>query len=95
MSNDSLSFDRLAAAIAKEANITIKEAGRILTATITVLKNSAHEGRDVILSGYGRLRVKHRGACTKVVPGKGAVEIPAKKVLSLMVNPTFAEELAS
>ena len=69
-------------AIAGHAELTKREAGLALDATMDAITASLKHGQDVTLQGFGTFSVKQREARTGRNPQTGeAIEIPASKTV--------------
>ena len=62
-------------------HLTKKDADRLLTTTIEIIKKTVKKGEDVSLVGFGTFARAKRAARTGVNPSTGEkIKIPAKKV---------------
>ena len=67
-------------AVAKEANVTKKEAGVVVNATLDSITKSLVEGESVQLIGFGTFEIRARKARTGHNPRTGeAIKIKASK----------------
>ena len=67
-------------AIATDAAISKKDAGKALNATIDAITASLEKGEKVVLPGFGTFEVREKAATTARNPRTGeTIEVPAKK----------------
>src|SRR5205823_9035220 len=66
--------------IAKEANLTQKQAAQVLEVTLETIRQALQEGHEVRLVGFGSFRVRQSAARRGVNPRNGQnIEVPAKE----------------
>ena len=69
----------LARRISKEAKLSQKQAGEVLEATLTAIREALQEGQEVRLVGFGSFKVRQSAARKGVNPRSGEnIEVPAK-----------------
>ena len=65
--------------IAKQANLTQKQASDVLEVTLKSIRESLQEGNEVRLVGFGSFKVRKSAARKGVNPrNREAIEVPAK-----------------
>ncbi len=66
--------------IAKEANISQKQASEALEAALTAIREALQEGDEVRLVGFGSFKVRQSAARKGVNPrNRETIEVPAKE----------------
>ena len=84
----------LVAAIAKEADLTIKDAGKALNAFVASVGKAMKEGERLQLPGLGTFKVAQRSARVVRNPRTGEkLNVPAKKVVKFKAAPALDKEL--
>ncbi len=84
--------EELIAEIAKNAKVTKKTAGDVLTATIETIQASVKKGNKVTLVGFGTFERRARAARTGRNPQTGAaIKIVAKNVPAFTAGKKFKE----
>ena len=84
----------LVAAIAKEADLTIKDAGKALNAFVASVGKAMKEGERLQLPGLGTFKVAQRSAREVRNPRTGEkLNVPAKKVVKFKAAPALEKEL--
>ncbi|HQB37058.1 MAG TPA: HU family DNA-binding protein [Bacteroidales bacterium] len=84
----------LVAAIAKEADLTIKDAGKALNAFVASVGKAMKEGERLQLPGLGTFKVAQRSARVVRNPRTGEkLNVPAKKVVKFKAAPALEKEL--
>lgn len=84
----------LVAAIAKEADLTIKDAGKALNAFVASVGKAMKEGERLQLPGLGTFKVAQRSARVVRNPHTGEkLNVPAKKVVKFKAAPALEKEL--
>ena len=82
-------------AIAEKANISKKEAGEVLDATLDVIKEAVAKDDKVQLIGFGTFEVRERGERTGRNPRtKEAIVIPASKQPVFKAGKSFKDAVA-
>lgn len=77
-------------AIALHADLTKREAGLALDATMDAITASLKHGEDVTLQGFGTFAVKQRESRTGRNPATGAaIQIPASKTVGFKAGWTL------
>ena len=80
----------LVAAIAKEADLTIKDAGKALNAFVASVGKAMKEGERLQLPGLGTFKVAQRSARVVRNPRTGEkLNVPAKKVVKFKAAPAL------
>jgi DNA-binding protein HU-beta len=65
--------------IAKQANLSQKQAGEVLEATLTAIREALQKGDEVRLVGFGSFKVRQSAARKGVNPrDRQPIEVPAK-----------------
>ncbi len=82
-------------AVAKDAEMSKKDAGAAVDATIKIVTNTLKKGDKVTLVGFGTWEVRKRAARKGVNPRTGeAIKIKATKVVSFKPGAAFKEAVA-
>jgi len=78
--------------IAKEAKLSQKQAGEVLEATLTAIREALQNGDEVRLVGFGSFKVRQSAARKGVNPRSGAtIEVPAKDRVRFFPGKDLAE----
>ena len=84
----------LVAAIAKDADLTVKDAGKALNAFVASVGKAMKEGERLQLPGLGTFKVAQRSARVVRNPRTGEkLNVPAKKVVKFKAAPALEKEL--
>lgn len=79
-------------AVAKQADISRKDAEKALNATIDTIINAVAEGDKIQLTGFGTFEQRQRKARTGVDPRTGnSIEIAASKVPAFKAGKAFKD----
>jgi nucleoid DNA-binding protein len=77
--SNTLGRQELTRRIAKEANLTQKQAAQALEITLVTIRQALQEGNEVRLVGFGSFRVRQSAARKGVNPRNGqTIEVPAR-----------------
>jgi len=101
ISKDGLTFNfitmtkkDLVASIAKDAGLTVKDAGKALNSFVTSVGKSMKKGQRLQLPGLGTFKVVKRSARVVRNPRTGAkLNVPAKKVVKFKAAPALDKGL--
>lgn len=84
----------LVAAIAKDAGLTVKDAGKALNSFVTTVGKAMKKGQRLQLPGLGTFKVTKRSARVVRNPRTGAkLNVPAKKVVKFKAAPALDKGL--
>ena len=84
----------LVAAIAKDADLTIKDAGKALNAFVASVGKAMKKGQRIQLPGLGTFKVAQRSARVVRNPRTGEkLNVPAKKVVKFKAAPALEKGL--
>lgn len=84
----------LVSAIAEDAGISIKDAGKALNSFVTAFGKSMKNGERIQLPGLGTFKVDKRSARVVRNPRTGAkLNVPAKKVVKFKAAPALSKGL--
>jgi DNA-binding protein HU-beta len=79
-SSNTIGRQELTRRIAKEVNLTQKQAAQVLEVTLETIRQALQDGREVRLVGFGSFRVRQSAARRGVNPRNGQnIEVPAKE----------------
>jgi len=79
-SSTTIGRQELTKRIAKEVNLTQKQAAQVLEVTLETIRQALQEGHEVRLVGFGSFRVRQSAARRGVNPRNGQnIEVPAKE----------------
>jgi integration host factor subunit alpha len=71
-----------------------KEAGRMVEALFEMIKKSLEEGKDVMISGFGKFSIRLRGERVGRNPLTGdAIMLPTKKVVTFKCSGKLRERI--
>ncbi|MBQ9198209.1 MAG: HU family DNA-binding protein [Clostridia bacterium] len=81
-------------AVAKEAELSRKDADKAVNAVFDVIENSLKAGEKVAVVGFGAFEVKERAARTARNPRTGEeIEIAASKAVSFKAGKALKDEV--
>ena len=84
----------LVGAIAKEAGLTVKDAGKALNSFVSSVGKAMKKGQRLQLPGLGTFKVTKRSARVVRNPRTGAkLNVPAKKVVKFKAAPALDKGL--
>ena len=73
----------LIGSVSSESGITMKQSADIVEATINIMKDTLASGDDVLISGFGKFRVKDKAERKGRNPATGDDQIlPARRVVT-------------
>jgi len=74
--------------------MTQKQGTKLVETTINIIKNSLATGEDVLISGFGKLCVKHKAARKGRNPSTGEDQIlPARRVVTFKCSGKLREKI--
>ena len=71
-----------------------KESARMVEALFEIIKESLEEGKDVMISGFGKFSIRERGERTGRNPLTGdPISLPTKKVVTFKCSGKLREKI--
>jgi integration host factor subunit alpha len=71
-----------------------KESGRVVDTLFEIIKESLQQGRDVMISGFGKFSIRDRGERIGRNPLNGdPIMLPAKKVVTFRTSGKLREKI--
>jgi integration host factor subunit alpha len=71
-----------------------KESGRVVDTLFEIIKESLQQGRDVMISGFGKFSIRDRGERIGRNPLTGdPIMLPAKKVVTFRTSGKLREKI--
>ncbi|MBT8350180.1 MAG: integration host factor subunit alpha [Deltaproteobacteria bacterium] len=80
--------------VSSESGITRKQSTDIVEATISILKNTLATGEDVLISGFGKFRIKDKAERKGRNPATGEDQrLPARRVVTFKCSGKLREKI--